>query len=135
VADSVRIARLREAYAAILEGYRELERLSRRELRMLSEHGDVAKVNAILREKKAVLRGIRTTEENVTGEREWWKKSRRSLPTASCRDLLLLLDAISRTVDSTVTLEADCRALRLGALGAGSGLRGATLGPRREEVA
>jgi hypothetical protein len=106
-----RLARLRTAYGTILEGYRELERLSRREVRTLRERGEIAKVNAILREKKSVLRGIRAEEERVTGEREWWKKSRRSLPPASCRDLLSLLDAISRTIESAVALEAECRAL------------------------
>lgn len=121
---AARIARLGEAYGAILEGYRELERLSRWESRTLREGGDLAKVNAILREKKTILREIRAEEERVTGEREWWKKSRRSLPPASCRDLLSLLDAISRTIESTVALEAECRALLQDAL------RPAAAGPR-----
>ncbi|HMB70670.1 MAG TPA: hypothetical protein VKU85_15250 [bacterium] len=123
MADSARVARLREAYAAILNGYRDLERLSRRELRTLREHGDVAKVNAILREKKSVLRGIGVWEEGVTGGREWRKKSRRSLPPAGCRDLLSLLDAISRTVESTVLLEAEIRSLRRDALRPASAAR------------
>lgn len=111
-----RIARLRESYAAILDGYRELERLSRRESRLLRDGGEVADVNAILREKLSVLREIRAEEERLTGEREWWKKFRRSLPPASYRDLLSLLDAISHTIESTVALEDECRALLRNAL-------------------
>lgn len=108
---SGRITRLRRAYGLILEGYREIERLQRRERRTLRERGDLGKVQEVLREKKAILREIRGEEERVTGEREWWIKSRRSLPAESGRDLLSLLDAISRTIESTVALEAECRAL------------------------
>jgi hypothetical protein len=134
VADSARIERLRDAYGAILERYRELERLSRRELRTLREQGEIAKVNALLREKKSILREIRAEEERVTGEREWWKKSRRSLPPASCRDLLSLLDAISRAIESTVALEADCRALLQDALRPAAVPR-LTAGPRTAALA
>lgn len=106
-----RIRRLTEAYETILGRYREIERLSRRERRLLRNGNSIAKVNEILRAKKEVLGAVRVEEERVTGEREWWKKSRRSLPPAICRDLLSLLDAISRTIEGTVGLEAECRAL------------------------
>lgn len=105
-----RIAGLRAAYGAILDGCRELERLSRCELRTLPARAAIATIDASLREKKSVLRAIRAEEERLTRERDWWKKSRRSLPPAACRDLLSLLDAISRTIASTVALETECRA-------------------------
>lgn len=111
-----RIALLTETYRGNLARYREIERLAREERRRLREGRPVAEVNEVLRAKRDILREIRAEEERVTGAREWWKKARRSLPPGSGRELLSLLDAISRTIEGTVALEAECRALLEGTL-------------------
>ena len=106
-----KIDALTKAYGAILERYEEIERISREELELLRRAEGIDRVNDMLRRKRDLLRDVRAEEERVTGEREWWKKARRSLPAASGRALLSLLDAISRRVESTLELEAECRSL------------------------
>lgn len=107
-----RIARLTRAYRSILERYREIERLSGAERELLSgDDARIADVNAVLARKKELLAEIREEEERVKGAREWWKKVRRTLPAEAGRDLLSLLDAISRAVERLLALEAECRRL------------------------
>lgn len=119
-ASGERIALLTETYRGNLARYREIERLSREERRRLREGRPIADVNEVLRAKRDILREIRAEEERVTGAREWWKKARRSLPPGSGRELLSLLDAISRTIEDAVALEAECRALLEGTLAWGA---------------
>lgn len=78
---------------------------------MLGNRGSIRRVNEILESKREILREIRDEEARVTGDREWWKKARRSLPSERCRELLSLLDAISRKIERTLSLEAECRLL------------------------
>ncbi|NNE44636.1 MAG: hypothetical protein HKN12_10535 [Gemmatimonadetes bacterium] len=104
-----RVQKLTAAYRTILGAYEDLESLTETELAYLSEGRPLAEVNELLRTKRERLREIRVEEERVTGEREWWKKSRRSLPPRDCRELLSLLDSISRTIERTVSGEAECR--------------------------
>ncbi|MBZ0267333.1 hypothetical protein K8I85_04210 [bacterium] len=107
-----RITRLARAYRSILDRYREIERLSGTERELLSgEEPGIAEVNALLARKKELLAEIRDEEERVKGAREWWKKVRRTLPAEAGRDLLSLLDAISRAVERLLALEAECRRL------------------------
>ena len=98
-------------YRSILERYREIERLSREERRLLIENEPVPEVIEILRRKREQLRAIRAEEESVSGAREWWKRTRRSLPSGVGRELLSLLDAISRKLERTLALETECRTL------------------------
>ncbi|GJM44906.1 MAG: hypothetical protein DHS20C21_17480 [Gemmatimonadota bacterium] len=107
-----RVARLTAAYRSILAHYEEIERLSEEERDVLLEPtGEIHRVNEVLARKKAVLAEIRDEEERVKGAREWWKKVRRTLPPGAGRDLLSLLDAISRAVERLLALESECRRL------------------------
>jgi hypothetical protein len=117
-----RIRLLTETYRSLHERYREIETLSETERTILAERGEIAEVNGILRRKREILREIRIEEERVMGAREWWKKIRRTLAPERGRDLLSLLDAISRRVERILALEAECRELlsRSVAWGAGS---------------
>ena len=106
-----RLRKLVDAYRGILARYEEIVDLSREERRLLAEHEPIGGVNTILHEKKRLLAEIRAEEERVTGAREWWKKVRRSLPPRDGKDLLSLLDAISRCVEMSLALEGECREL------------------------
>lgn len=107
-----RVARLTSAYRFILERYEEIERLSADERDLLLDPtGEIRRVNDVLSRKKVVLAEIREEEARVKGAREWWKKVRRTLPAGAGRDLLSLLDAISRSVERLLALEAECRRL------------------------
>lgn len=106
-----RLRELVDAYRGILARYEEIVELSREERRLLAEREPIAGVNTILHEKKRLLVEIRAEEERVTGAREWWKKVRRSLPPRDGQDLLSLLDAISRCVETSLALEGECREL------------------------
>lgn len=106
-----RIERLTQAYRTILEGYAAIVSLSVEECDRLLNGGPIGEVNEILRRKKALLAEIRDEEERVKSAREWWKKVRRSLPAEAGRELLSLLDSISRTVERSLALEAECRRL------------------------
>jgi hypothetical protein len=106
-----RLALLTDAYRSILARYEKIERLSGQQTRILRERGSLQLVNEILESKHEILREIRDEEERVTGAREWWKKARQSLPSESCRALLSLLDTISRRIERTLSLEAECRLL------------------------
>jgi hypothetical protein len=106
-----RLALLTESYRSILGRYEKIERLSAEQKRVLRDRGAIRRVNEILERKREILREIRDEEGRVTGDREWWKKARRSLPSEHCRELLSLLDAISRKIERTFSLEAECRTL------------------------
>ncbi len=106
-----RIGQLVQAYRSILTGYEEIEALSRRERDGLREGAELAAVTELLRTKQERLARVRDEEERVKGAREWWKKVRRTLPAGAGRDLLSLLDAISRSVERSLELEAECRSL------------------------
>ncbi len=106
-----RIQLLTDTYRGIHARYEEIAELSRAQRTLLAEQGAIEDVNAILRRKKEILREIRVEEERVMGAREWWKKIRRTLAPERSRELLSLLDAISRRVERTLALEADCREL------------------------
>jgi hypothetical protein len=106
-----RLRELVDAYRGILARYEEIVDLSREERRLLAEREPIGGVNTILHEKKRLLAEIRAEEERVTGAREWWKKVRRSLPPRDGQDLLSLLDAISRCVETSLALEGECRDL------------------------
>jgi hypothetical protein len=114
VARERRIRRLVGAYRSILSRYQEIERLSRSERELLEGTGAVREVNDILGRKKSVLAEIQIEEEKVAEERSWWMKSRNSLPPASCAELLSCLDAISRAIEGSLALEAECRTLLRG---------------------
>ena len=109
-----RIRRLVDVYRSILSRYVEIERMSRKERELLAARQEVRDVNDILRRKKDLLTEIRAEEERVAEEREWWMRSRHSLPPASCRELLSCLDAISRAIESSLALETECRSLLRG---------------------
>lgn len=107
-----RIVRLTRAYHAILARYAEIEQLSgvERDL-LLSKPNGIAGVNAILGRKRIVLAEIREEEEKVKSAREWWKKARRALPADAGRELLSLLDGISRAVERLLAIESECHRL------------------------
>jgi hypothetical protein len=71
----------------------------------------VSDVIEILKAKREILREIRAKEDLVSGAREWWKRSRRALPAASCHQLVPLLDKISRKIETILSLESECRLL------------------------
>jgi len=106
-----RLAVLADSYRSILVCYEKIERLSAEQKRVLRDRGPIQRVNEILEKKRGLLREIRAEEARVTGAREWWKKARQSVPPEHCRELLSLLDAISRKVERTFSLEAECRTL------------------------
>jgi len=107
-----RVAQLTASYRSILERYEEIERLSGRERDVLRRpDGAIREVNEVLAHKKQLLAEIRDEEARVKGAREWWKKVRRTLPAEAGRDLLSLLDAISRSVERLLALESECRRL------------------------
>lgn len=106
-----RIADLVDAYRSILRGYEEIERLSREERDRLRDGGDLSVITTILRSKTERLAEVRDEEGRVKSAREWWRKVRRTLPGGAGRDLLSLLDAISRSVELSLELEAECRRL------------------------
>lgn len=106
-----RLALLTGSYRSILARYERIERFSAEQKRVLRNSGSIRRVNEILESKREILREIRDEEARVTGDREWWKKARRSLPSERCRELLSLLDAISRKIERTLSLEAECRLL------------------------
>lgn len=127
-----RIAQLTRAYRSILERYREIERLSGTERELLGAPEDrIADVNALLHRKKELLAEIRNEEERVKGARDWWKKVRRTLPAEAGRDLLSLLDAISRAVERLMAQEAECRRLLQRRTGWGQGVEPSAAGVRR----
>ena len=113
MADSVeqKIRMLTDAYRSILARYEHIEKLSVEERTLLRNGEPVARVNDLLRQKQARLDEIRVEEEGVGAARNWWKKTRRSLPRTGCEELLSLLDAISHKVEATLALEAECRTL------------------------
>ena len=125
ISSGERIRRLTEAYRAILTRYERIQELARRERSHLLDGRPLDEVNAILREKKSVLAEIRHEEDQVTVAREWWKKARRTVPPAACRDLLALLDEISKRIEAILALESECRALLERTVAWG----GASLGP------
>jgi hypothetical protein len=104
-----RIERLSAAYRSILSHYEEIERLSREERQELALGGPLSAVIEALGEKKRIFREIQLEEARVTGDREWWKKIRPSLPSASCQDLLAVLEQVQRRVEATLALESECR--------------------------
>ncbi|MGQ0720040.1 MAG: hypothetical protein ACT4PE_00560 [Candidatus Eiseniibacteriota bacterium] len=109
-----RLRRLVGAYRSILSRYEEIERLSRTERELLEGNGPVREVNEILGRKKSVLAEIRTEEERVAEDRSWWMRSRSSLQPSSCAELLSCLDSISRAIEGSLALEAECRTLLRG---------------------
>jgi hypothetical protein len=123
-----RLQRLTEAYREILSRYGEIEHLSRDEKRVLSERGPMARVNEILGRKRGILEVIRSEEEKVASARSWWKRVRHTLPVAEGQELLTILDAISRTVERTLALEAECRHLLVGNLAWGGAATGTRTG-------
>jgi hypothetical protein len=106
-----RIRLLTGTYRELLERYGEIEELTETERRILTERGSMAEVNGILQRKHEILREIRVGEERVMGAREWWKKVRRTLAPERGRELLSLLDAISRRMENILALENECRDL------------------------
>ena len=106
-----RIRLLTETYRDLFERYGEIEKLAEIERRILVERGSITEVNGILRRKNEILREIRVGEERVMGAREWWKKIRRTLAPERGRELLSLLDAISRRMERVLSLENECRDL------------------------
>jgi hypothetical protein len=116
-----RIGRLVGVYRSILSSYEEIERLSRAERELLRGGRPVGEVNEILRRKKGILAGIRAEEDSVAEERSWWMKARSALEPSSCAQLLSCLDSISRAIEGSLALEAECRVLLRGTPGVARG--------------
>ncbi len=106
-----RLRDLAESYRRVLSRYQGIAALAGEAVRHLRADGDVAGMNAVLGRKRMLLQEIREEEERVTGAREWWKRTRRSLPAQECRELLSLLDAIGKTLEETIEREEECRTL------------------------
>lgn len=107
----LRLRDLTDSYRRVLSRYRSIAALSDEAARSLRKNGDLAAMNILLGKKKLLLQDVREEEERVTGTREWWKRTRRTLPAEECRELLSLLDAIGRTLESTLDREEECRTL------------------------
>lgn len=105
-----RLRRLVETYREILARSEEIERISRRERELLADPRAAHDLNEILSRKRNLLSAIRAEEEKVVEEREWCLRSRQS-PPASCQELLSCLDAISRAMERSLALQAECRSL------------------------
>ncbi len=116
-----RIGLLTETYRFLQERYREIEELSETERKILMDRGSIEEVNRILRRKNDILGEIRVGEEKVMGDREWWKKIRRTLAPERGQELLSLLDAISRRMERILALESECRELLTQATAWGGG--------------
>ena len=101
-----RIALLTETYGSVLESYGEIEELGLEERETLKAHRPMAEVIEILKRKREILNDVRERESSVASTREWWKKSRQALPAASCRELVVTLDSISRKIERILELES-----------------------------
>jgi hypothetical protein len=106
-----RIRLLASTYEGIARRYDELESLSRREHELLAGGGAMSAVQEILQSKRELLARIRAEEESVAETKSWWTRARRTLPPAETRELLDVLDAVSRRIERALAIEADCRAL------------------------
>lgn len=106
-----RIRLLATTYGEIARRYDDLEVLSRREHELLATGAAMAAVHEILQRKRDVLAQIRADEESVGEMKNWWTRARRTLPPTETRELLDVLDAVSRRIERALALEADCRAL------------------------
>ncbi|HET9887077.1 MAG TPA: hypothetical protein VFR10_06150 [bacterium] len=111
VPDQQQIIRLVDAYRRTLSRYRRIQSLSAHAVEKLKSGCEVREVNATLVQKKALMQEIREEEERVSGAREWWKRTRQTLPAEDCRELLSLLDAIGKTLEDTMEHEEECRVL------------------------
>jgi hypothetical protein len=126
----VRLGRLVASYQRTLSRYRQISALSKQAVHMLKDGCPLPEVNTKLARKKMLLNEIREEEERVKGEREWWKRSRQTLPAQECRELLSLLDAIGKTLEEAIEQEEECRVLLKeravwkGTVSAGQGLPG-----------
>ena len=112
-----RLRALTSAYRGIERRYDELERLSRREHALLSAGAALGEVRAVLEEKRTLIETIRTEEGRVAEAKSWWSRVRGDLPAHETRELLDLLDAVSRRIERALALESDCRALLSGTAG------------------
>lgn len=106
-----RLRELGETYRRVHVGYRGIANIAAEAATKLREGASIPDVNELLARKKLLLREVREEEERVTGAREWWKRSKRTLPAEECRELLSLLDAIGRTLEETLEHEETCRTL------------------------
>lgn len=106
-----RLRDLVDTYRRVHARYRRMATLSEEAVTLLQSEASLQSVNSMLSEKKVLLEEVREEEERVTGDREWWKRSRASLPAEDCRELLSLLDSISRSLEDTLAREEECRVL------------------------
>ncbi len=106
-----RLLEIGRSYERVHVGYRGVAQMAAEAARKLREGAPIPDVNEILARKRLLLREVREEEERVTGAREWWKRSKRTLPAEECRELLSLLDAIGRTLEETLGHEEECRTL------------------------
>jgi hypothetical protein len=111
VADHQQLVRLVDAYRRTLSRYRRIQSLSAQAVQKLKGGCEVREVNTTLVQKKALMQEIREEEERVSGAREWWKRTRQTLPAEDCRELLSLLDAIGKTLEDAMEHEEECRVL------------------------
>ncbi len=106
-----RLRALGESYRRVHVGYRGIANIAAEAAQKLRDGAPIPDVNDLLAKKKLLFREVREEEERVTGAREWWKRSKRTLPAEECRELLSLLDAIGRTLEETLGHEEECRTL------------------------
>ena len=117
VAPDPRLRALTGAYRGIERRYRDLERLSQREHELLTAGAALGEVRAVLEEKRTLIDSIRMEEARVAEAKSWWSRVRGELPAHQTRELLDLLDTVSRRIETALALESDCRALLSGAAG------------------
>jgi hypothetical protein len=106
-----RIRLLTSTYGAIAARYDELEALSVRQRDLLSAGRAMSEVQALLARKRDLLNQIRAEEEGVAEMKTWWARARRTLPPVETRELMDVLDSVSRRIERALSLEAECRAL------------------------
>jgi hypothetical protein len=111
LAPEERIRTLARIYREIEERYAEIEALSRREHDLLSAGAPIGEVHEILHRKRELMGRIRADEEGASEHRAWWSRVKRELPADATRELLSVLDEVSRRIERSLALEAECRAL------------------------
>lgn len=92
------------AYRRIADRYADVEALSLRAHELLASREAIAEVRAVLERKQALLGEIRREEARVSLDLGAGEKS-------GSPDLAAILDEISRRIERSLALEAECRAL------------------------
>lgn len=108
---SERVRALTAAYRAIAERYAAVEALSRREQELLETPDALDEVRAVLEQKRALLAEIRREEEKISSDPDAWHACAGDLAPHATRDLVAALDEVSRRIERSLALEAECRAL------------------------